>query len=45
MASDEQIKADNTETIDTFLISGFLNPGIANNKLSNANIMMVIGRP
>ncbi len=45
MASDEQIKADNTETIDIFLISGFLNPGIANNKLSNANIMMVIGRP
>ena len=45
MASDEQIKADNTDTIDIFLISGCLNPGIANNKLSNANIMMVIGRP
>lgn len=45
MASDEQIKADNTETIDIFLISECLNPGIPSNKLSNANIIMVIGRP
>ncbi len=45
MASDEHIKADNIDTIDTFLISGCLNPRIPNKKLSNANIIIVIGRP
>ena len=45
MASDEHIKADNTDTIDTFLISGCFNPRIPNKKFSIANIIIVIGRP
>ena len=45
MASDEQIKADNIDTIDNFLISGCLNPGMPYEKLSNANIIIVIGSP
>ncbi len=45
MPSDEHIKADNIDTIDTFLISECFNPTIPNKKLSNANIIIVIGRP
>ena len=45
MPSDEHIKADNIDTIDTFLFSGCLNPGMPNKKLSNANIIIVIGSP
>ncbi len=45
MASDEHIKADNIDAIDIFLISGCLNPRIPNNKLGNANIIIVTGRP
>ena len=45
MASEEQIKADNIETIDNLRISGFLNPMMPYEKLSNANINIVIGNP
>ncbi len=45
MASEEQIKADNIETIDNWRISGFLNPMMPYEKLSNANINIVIGNP
>jgi hypothetical protein len=45
MASEEQIKADNIVTIDNLRISGFLNPMAPYEKLSNANIIIVIGNP
>ncbi len=45
MPSDEHIKADNNDAIDIFLVSGCPNPEIPNIKLSNANIIIVIGRP
>ncbi len=45
MASEEQIKADNIETIDNLRISGFLSPMMPYEKLSNANINIVIGNP
>ena len=45
VASDAHIKADKTEAIDIVLVSGCLNPGTPNDKLSKANIIIVIGRP
>jgi hypothetical protein len=45
VASDAHIKADNTEIIDMVLVSGCLNPGRPNDRLNNANIIIVNGRP